>query len=200
MPVTTHRTNIQEYLLVVFVAVNQMHSAVCPELCINSNTQKQPQHFCRFPSTSSLQGIAQNNTVHMSGSNTALTEEWLIFLRWPDSHLNLLAQSSSSSHTADGPVPAEKNPQAGTSQPVRHANLTLRPGIKVSKEGRIRQREAGRGGWGWEDVRTGWKDRQTARSVWRGDRRKCKNSKDGQKTGAEMAGGNERQVACGGVC
>lgn len=77
-----------------------MHSAVCPELCINSNTQKQAQHFCRFPSISSLQGIAHNNTVHMSGSNTALTEEWLIFLQWPDSHLSLLAQSGSGAGAA----------------------------------------------------------------------------------------------------
>lgn len=41
---------------------------------------------------------------------------------------------------------------------------------------------------------------QTARSGWRGERRKCKKSKERQKTEIEMTGGKQSQVVCGGVC
>ena len=89
-----------------------------------------------------------------------------------------------------------KNPQAGTSQPVRHASLTLRPRIKVGQE-----RRAGgvlaEGKKDWEVCRV---DSQGARSDWRKDRRECKKSKERKKTEIEMAGGKQKQVVCDGVC
>ena len=75
-------------------------------------------------------------------------------------------QYQSSSRTADGLVPAEKNPQAGTSQPVRHASLTLSPRIKVGKEKKEGRGMKSRGGKkGWEVCGVGgWTDRQQDRA------------------------------------
>ncbi len=77
--------------------------------------------------TSTAQGTTQSNTVHMSGRGTALTGEWLNG-GWTPSHPPGASgqKCPSSSCTADVSVPAEKSPQAGTSQPVRHARPDTR--------------------------------------------------------------------------
>lgn len=139
----------------MYVDINLIYTVMClemyPELCINSNTQKQPQHLCVtllaliFTGKSTTQQQCAHEWLKHRADSRVVTRSSYGGLTRSQPRGSGQQQCQSSYRTADGLVPAEKYPQAGTSQPVRHASLTLRPRIKVSKERRRRRgrREGG---------------------------------------------------------
>lgn len=137
---------------------------MCPEMCPEPTPRKQAGRLRRLHSPSSVQGTTQNNTwVH--------NEHWQKSVHFCSGGLtpsqppgSCRQKCQSSSCTADGPVPVErkKTPQAGASQPVRHAGLTLRPRIKVG----IRRGRRERGVLKWVEGQTArWGGRGKQREV-----------------------------------
>lgn len=105
-----------------------MQLVVYPEIQIcnqnyllTQNTQKCPQHHYLGMK---LDTVTQHAVLRRRANKKSGHSYVLAPRQSPGSGCRLCWSRSC---TADGPAPAERNPQAGTSQPVRHASLTPRP-------------------------------------------------------------------------
>lgn len=94
----TNITYIQEHILLVYVDANLIHTVMCPEFCICSETQKHLRYLDRLHSTSAYQWLRR------STDSTSATVSLVAFPSSPPS------SGQSRICTADGPVPAEEKP------------------------------------------------------------------------------------------